>query len=78
MSLIGEACTSYMKSCIHGEVMKMYEGINYQKEKRKKRFTQKDSKKTAADNRYAKTRRHSKSFVYKQQYGESWELINSR
>ena len=56
----------------------MYEGITYQKEKRKKRFIQKDSKKTAAGNKYAKTRRHSKSFVYKDQYGDNWELINSR
>jgi len=67
-----------MTSCIYSEVMKMYEGITYQKEKRKKRFIQKDSKKTAAGNKYAKTRRHSKSFVYKDQYGDNWELINSR
>lgn len=56
----------------------MSERLNYQKEKRKKRFTQKDRKKTETDHKYEKFKGHTKSFIYVDQYGENWELINSR
>jgi hypothetical protein len=60
------------------EVREMYEGMNYQKEKRKKRFTQKDRKKRAADHKYLKIKRPTKSFIDEEQYGDNRELINSR
>jgi len=56
----------------------MYEGMNYQKEKRKKRFTQKDRKKRAADHKYVKIKRSTKSFMYEEQYDDNRESINSR
>jgi hypothetical protein len=58
--------------------MKMFERLNYEKEKRKKRFTQKDRRKKAGDSKYEKIKRHTRSFIYDDQYGDNWELINSR
>jgi len=56
----------------------MFERLNYEKEKRKKRFTQKDRRKKAVDSKYEKIKRHTSSFIYDDQYGDNWELINSR
>lgn len=65
-------------SSICREVIKMFEGMNYQKEKRKKRLTQKNRKKMAADQKYDKSKRHTKQSSYEDQYPDNWELMNSR
>jgi hypothetical protein len=56
----------------------MFEGMNYQKEKRKKRLTQNNRKKIAADHKLEKSKKRIKLPFYENRYLESWELINSR
>lgn len=56
----------------------MFEGMNYQKEKRKKRLTQNNRKKTEDDLKNKKSKKQIKILSYEDQYPDNWELINSR
>ena len=51
----------------------MIEGINYQKEKRKKRLTQKNRKKIAANQKYENSKRHLRPPSYEDQYFDNRE-----
>ncbi len=72
-----EVSNFFFKMLLH-ERMNMFERMNYQKEKRKKRVTQKDRKKLAGGSGYEKIKRQTRSFIYEDRYGDNWELINSR
>ena len=56
----------------------MYEGMTYQKEKRKKRLTQNNRKKLVTDRKYEKGKKHIKPLSNNDQYLDRGELINSR
>ncbi len=56
----------------------MIEGMNYQKEKRKKRLAQNTRRKAAAAHEYQKNRRHTKFFSYEDQDLDNRDLINTR
>ena len=56
----------------------MYEGMNYQKEKRKNRLTQKSRKKISTDHKNGKSKSHIKYLLNSDQYPDSGELSNSR
>jgi len=57
--------------------MKMIEGMSYQKEKRKKRLTQKNRKKIDANQKYEDSKRHQRPFSYEDHYFDIREWNNS-